>query len=504
MNAPKSRADDSAGDDPVGDSEAQRRTLTRLRFPPALETAFRDDHERKVLPGLRGALLLLLALFLLQGVTALVLYHRVILSDWVSSVAIFALMAATRDPRFPAIWQPMIVVTFCLLAYQRLDAVSGIAPAGIQGNASIGAFRANTLLLNEVSIIIVGCALTRLRFAWFAAGTVVIFTLTTVVAFRIPGLPLSLFFGGTEIFVVPSLCALLMVAYLQERSARAEFLANHRLAEERNDERRGRERTEGMLHVLGQAIGGIVHDLGNPLTSVRTGAETLRALGADEETDRALEGEILDIISEGALMLDYLRLSLLEQTRVLEGKPIPLQCAPVPIRHVVEAGSHYQKPKFASGRKISMAGDDLVVRADGAKLITVFMNLLGNALKYSDGEIRVSWQPCSDAVVCAVLDQGRGGVGLSRAQARQLFVPFGRLDAHAGVEGTGLGLLSAQKIMEAHGGEVFIEGCGDGTSKSTPFTTARGAYPSMLEEGFRTAFIVTCPLAPMSQQLQVA
>ena len=44
--------------------------------------------------------------------------------------------------------------------------------------------------------------------------------------------------------------------------------------EERNDERRQREQTEGQLRVLAQAIGGIVHDLGNPLTSVQMGAET--------------------------------------------------------------------------------------------------------------------------------------------------------------------------------------------------------------------------------------
>ena len=469
----------------------ERRALARLRFPLPLEEDFRADYYRKMLPGLRVGLLLLLALFLFQAISAFVFSQRVILPTWVSSIAIIALVAATYDRRFPTIWQQMIVVTFCLLAYQHLASVAGNAPPpATQGGASAGPFRVNTLLLNEVSIIIVGCALTRLRFVWFAAGSAVISTLTVLVALHIPDLPLSLFFGGTGIFIVPSLLGLLFVAYLQERSARAEFFTNHQLAEERNGERRSREQTEASLHILSQAIGGIVHDLGNPLTSVRTGAETLQMMMPDTpETET--EKEILGIVCDGALMLDYLRLSLMEQTRVLEGKPIPIHRESGLLRPLVEAGQRYQKPNLASGRKISLQGEDLEFQVDGPKLITVFMNLLGNALKYSDGEIKVAWRCHDQILLCGVMDQGRASVGITPQQAKQLFVPFGRLDVHAGMEGTGLGLLSAQKIVEAHGGEIFIEGSAADTSR---FSTANSSYPLLLEPGFQTAFVIACPL----------
>ena len=235
-------------------------------------------------------------------------------------------------------------------------------------------------------------------------------------------------------------------------------------------------------------MGGIVHDLGNPLTSVRTGAETLQLMMPDTPEAEG-EKEILSIISDGALMLDYLRLSLIEQTRVLEGKPIPIHPELVSLRPLVEAGQRYQKPNLASGRKISIQGENLEVQADGPKLITVFMNLLGNALKYSDGKIQVAWRCHGQVLLCSVMDQGRASVGITPEQARQLFVPFGRLDAHAGVEGTGLGLLSAQKIVEAHGGEIFIEGHADAASY---FSTAHGSYPPLLEPGFQTAFVIAC------------
>ena len=476
-------------------TEAQRRrSLRELRFPPMLEQAFRGDYDRKVLPGLRSGLLLLLLLFTSQAVSALALGHGLVLPVWVSSAAVSVLILASLHPRFPAVWQPVVVLTFCVLAGLLLSTVIHDTPPPEAGHGPAdGSFRSNTLLLNELQIVIVGFALTRLRFVWFTLGSLVISVLTVEIAARSPGVSFPSFVMGTGIFVVPALAALMFVAYLQERSARGEFLANYQLDRERADERRQRERTEGMLHVLSQAIGGIVHDLGNPLTSVRTGAETLRVLGG--EADKALEEEILDIISDGALMLDYLRLSLLEQTRVLEGKPTPLQCASVSVRHIIEASTHYQKPKFTSGRKVSAVGEELEIQADGMKLITVFMNLLGNALKYSDGEIRILWRQDHDLFLCAVLDQGKSSVGISKTQAEELFVAFGRLDTHDDVEGTGLGLLSAQKIVEAHGGEVFIEGYTGGTPASAPFTTARGAYPMMLAEGFRTAFVVTCPIS---------
>lgn len=485
-------------------TDTQRRYYLReLRFPPALERAFREDYDRKVFPGMRAGLFLLLMLLVLQSVSALAgfqgpaLSHGPLLPGWISSAAILVLLLASLHRRFSGVWQPAVVITFCILAWQLLTSVINLRPPPtVTGEAALGSFRANTLLLNELLIVIVGFALTRLRFVWSAVGILTLATLTLLIAIRTAAIPLSLleFMGGTRIFVMPSMTALMFVSYMQERSARGEFLANSQLDRERADERRKRERTEGMLHVLSQAIGGIVHDLGNPLTAVRTGAETLRFLGKEGEPDKDMGREILDIISDGALMLDYLRLSLLEQVRVLEGKPIPIEKETVSVRPLIEASTHYQKPKFTSGRTVSAVGEDLEIQADGMKLITVFMNLLGNALKYSDGEIQIVWRTDHDVFLCAILDQGWSSAGISRRQADQLFVAFGRLVAHQDVEGTGLGLLSAQKIVEAHGGEIFIEGHMDGSPATNRFSTAQGTYPSMLAAGFYTAFVVTCPL----------
>lgn len=288
------------------------------------------------------------------------------------------------------------------------------------------------------------------------------------------------------------LLALLLAAFTQERLARSVFYASHLLEEERDGERRQKEQTQGQLRVLAQAIGGIVHDLGNPLTTVQMGADMVQTFLADEAPNRDSMREITGLIQDGAQMLGALRLSLIEQTRVLEGKPIPVSLWDEPLRAIVEAGTRFQNSRLAAGRVVSLAGEDLEVYADRLKLVTVFMNLIGNALKYSDGEVRVVWRAEAASVLIGVLDQGMAGRGISEAQARRLFVPFGRLETHTDVEGTGLGLVSARKIVEAHGGEVFIEG----QSEGVPFSTAQGRYTSLLAAGFPTGFVLVCPTPP--------
>ena len=281
-----------------------------------------------------------------------------------------------------------------------------------------------------------------------------------------------------------------------ERNQRREFLEVFLLERERDEEKGKREQTEAMLHVLSQAIGGIVHDLGNPLTSVQTGAETLKYFVEDGEADAATVMEFSEIILSGAQMLNYLRLSLMEQTRVLENRPIPVSLAPTSLKRIAETGALYQMPKFIAGRHVEMPAEDIEMLADEMKLVTVFMNLIGNALKYSDGPIRVGWTTHDDTLLVGVIDRGKAGRGISREQAQKLFVPFGRLETHNNIEGTGLGLLSVRAIALAHEGAIYIEGHEDGTPNSAPFSTAETARPTLLSEGDFTAFVLACPLCP--------
>lgn len=480
------------------------------RLTPDLERGFQADYYSRIRPTLRVMAPLFAALFAActvrdyadtgsLGVAAA--------QDGIPAAFFLAAFALSWVPAFGRVWQPVLAAASLAIAVASLGAmaaflaVSGAGHGGGMSHEPASARGASPaagqFLGQQVCLLMVCLASLRLRFRWAVPLQLGVFG-TGVWAFvaRLNTAPVTAM--DLSHFLRPAagiLSAVLLAALAGEQQALRAFVAERLLEEERNGERRRREQTQGQLRVLAQAIGGIVHDLGNPLTVVQMGADLveMQADSGDAAAIRETNGAVRD----GAQMLAALRLSLIEQTRVLEGKAIPVNLWAEPLRPIVEAGTRFQNPRFASGRRISVVGEDLEVYADRPKLITVFMNLIGNALKYSDGEVSIVWRVEGDAVLVGVLDQGTSGRGISEAQARQLFVAFGRLETHAAVEGTGLGLVSALKIVEAHGGEVFVEGHADGTPDAPSFTTAQGRYPSLLADGFRTGFVVACPMPPV-------
>jgi signal transduction histidine kinase len=93
------------------------------------------------------------------------------------------------------------------------------------------------------------------------------------------------------------------------------------------------------------------------------------------------------------------------------------------------------------------------VRADPDRLDRILGNLVGNALKYSDGRVTVSASREGGAVRVRVVDHGPG---IAAEDVANLFERFYRGQRHEG-EGLGLGLFIVRKLVEAHGGRVDVE-----------------------------------------------
>lgn len=113
----------------------------------------------------------------------------------------------------------------------------------------------------------------------------------------------------------------------------------------------------------------------------------------------------------------------------------------------------------ATDHKLHFEGEDrCFVLGDRAHLRSMLMNLLSNAVKYSapGREVRVTvWRRGVHAHI-AVQDDG---VGIAVAERERIFLPFTRLDdAREMAEGSGLGLVSAQRVVEMHGGSIIIQG----------------------------------------------
>ena len=494
--------------DALSPSNGTSLLLKTPRFAPALEREFQAKYYASNRRILRAASLFMagvvgFALFLCHYNPSLldIPYNIPQIGFW---LAIFGL-SWTRF--FARHWQPiaailggaMVIFVLGDLAYLLNTELTVGTPGG--GSAPTVP-QQKFYFVMRFAILMVSLTVLRLQFKWAALmfGAIVV---GGVWAFRVHLPPAPSLAPDARFCLLPALVltvAILLLSGIAEGLSRRAFWANHQLEIERNAERRAREQTEGKLQVLGQAIGSIVHDLGNPLTTVLTGAGMLDYfISSDKPDDKSQAKELAMMIESGAEMLNFLRLSLIEQTRVLEGEPIPVNLAPVSATEVVQKGARFQKASATAGRIVHIECPDAQICADEMKMVTVWMNLIGNALKYSDGEVRVEWRSAKNeddepVLAMAVLDSGTRGVGITANQASRLFKAFGRLETHANIEGTGLGLLSVQKIVEAHGGETYIEGFKDGTPAAGPFSTARGTYPTLLHGDFRTAFVATCLL----------
>lgn len=380
-----------------------------LRFEGDLETAYQMSYYIVARRTLRIVTPLLAILSLLKALDAHlefmpasfvlgITYPALLLCGFVFGLTFVCVME-----RF---WQPAVAVASWLAMGATLHTMA-VEFSGIGRLFPSSGFNPGTVFTVHFIVLLVCLAVFRLGFFWSALlySGMLALGLGTLESQIVPALQdlseqASMFLQSAP-FVFFALC---VVALVQEQLARSAFLANYHLAQLQAEEHRKRVRTEETLQVLGGAIGGIVHDFGNPLTVVQSGADTLRYFmdkgPVDEETMR----EFTDMIADGAQMLDYLRLSLIEQTRIVEGKAVPVDLKPTSVRAVVEAGARYQKSRVTGGRQIVLEGEDVSMLADEKKMVTVLMNLIGNALKYSDGPVHVAWQAQQSLLLLAVLD----------------------------------------------------------------------------------------------------
>jgi len=108
--------------------------------------------------------------------------------------------------------------------------------------------------------------------------------------------------------------------------------------------------------------------------------------------------------------------------------------------------------------------DDLpAVRGDRAQLEQLLQNLIANALKFRDGDrarVRVRDEGRMNGMVqIAVADSG---IGIPVEQREQVFEMFGRLHDREAYEGTGIGLAICRRIVQRHGGRIWIDGADGG------------------------------------------
>jgi two-component system phosphate regulon sensor histidine kinase PhoR len=216
-------------------------------------------------------------------------------------------------------------------------------------------------------------------------------------------------------------------------------------------------------------VANVSHELKTPLTAIRGYAETLASGGVPPDRTRSFLDVILRHAERlGSLIDDLLQLSRIE-SRKLELHPTDLDVV-VAARALLRDLAPRLAEKGHSAEVVDAGAAP--AWADQRALEQVLMNLLDNAIKYTDpqGRIAVSVRASPTRVWVVVSDTG---IGIPRADLPRVFERFYRVDKARSRElgGTGLGLSIVKHLVQSLGGEVHIEselGRGSRVSFSLP------------------------------------
>ncbi len=217
------------------------------------------------------------------------------------------------------------------------------------------------------------------------------------------------------------------------------------------------------------------HELRTPISAIRVAAETLQNGGA---SDPSLARNFIDIIARNAERLSRLTQDLLDLSRI-ESRQWKLERGPVGVRQVGQQVLELlaSRAREKSLQLVQAAPDEAVVRADPHALEHVLVNLVDNAVKYTNaGSVTLRAERDDSEWVISVQDTGPG---IERHHLPRIFERFYRVDAGRSREqgGTGLGLAIVKHLVRAMGGEVGVESGAEGSRFWVRLPAARVGAP---------------------------
>jgi two-component system phosphate regulon sensor histidine kinase PhoR len=205
-------------------------------------------------------------------------------------------------------------------------------------------------------------------------------------------------------------------------------------------------------------VANVSHEIKTPITAIKASVETLKdgALKNPKDANRFLDITKKHVDRLEAIIEDILSLSRIE--RGVEKQGITLREGP--IKHVLTAAlSLCESQATAKHIHLDLACDnDLTSIIDPDLLEQAIVNLLDNAIKYSDEKstIQAKAFQTDNEIVISVHDKG---CGIAEEHLPRIFERFYRVDKARSrkVGGTGLGLAIVKHIAQAHGGHVSVE-----------------------------------------------
>ncbi|MDQ1521375.1 MAG: two-component system, OmpR family, sensor histidine kinase SenX3 [Actinomycetota bacterium] len=229
-------------------------------------------------------------------------------------------------------------------------------------------------------------------------------------------------------------------------------------------------------------VANVSHELKTPIGALGLLAETI-ASGNDDLVvmQRLAERVVLEADRLGDIVDDLLDLSLIEAQESPTRDPLP-----VPLL-VGEAIDQVRAAADVASVPVSIVGriPDVELVCDRRQILSALVNLLENAIKYSE--------PDAPVEIAAALEHGRvrimvrdRGIGIPKRDLERIFERFYRVDRARGRQagGTGLGLSIVRHVAQAHGGEVTVESVeGEGSTFALHLPVVQRPTPSIDHDG---------------------
>ncbi|HEV7669280.1 MAG TPA: PAS domain S-box protein [Thermoanaerobaculia bacterium] len=197
------------------------------------------------------------------------------------------------------------------------------------------------------------------------------------------------------------------------------------------------------------------HELRTPLTAI-IGFSDLLADGFAGDLNET-QGNYLSFVRKGSRHLLQLINDVLDMSKIEAGR-LDLEPEDLDVEEVVAEVRSTIEP-LSAAKRLEVANQlpaQLIVHADRVRLKQIFFNLLSNAVKFSaDGDrIVIEGSRVGRFVCLSVRDEG---AGIAPEQQEAIFQPFRQVPTSGRREGTGLGLAIVRRLVEQHGGRIWVE-----------------------------------------------
>jgi len=247
--------------------------------------------------------------------------------------------------------------------------------------------------------------------------------------------------------------AMLSVSILRDRDGAPRYYITQ--IEDISERKRAQEALERALVARDQVLRIVAHDLRNPLNTITMAADALGRPGP--EPDRR-DPTSRQIIARAAGRMNHLIQDLLD-VALIESGQLKVEHERLRASELVHVAAEMQKPLADSSGldlRVEVARDAGDVWGDRNRLLQVFENLIGNAIKFTKatGTITITAICHDEHIVFSVSDTG---VGIEPESLRHVFDPFWQAATRAARLGAGLGLPITKGIVEAHGGRIWVD-----------------------------------------------